>query len=163
MSFQSDFLYSVEHKRRETCFFFHTTEVNRLQCCMFTNILQTIFFCVLQKKSMFWKDMSVSRLQNIHFWVNYPFNIVQKHLSFHRIPQIVLYNQHREWMQKSSKNAFSVVPWRGFRNGGYLAIVLRSEWNSTHSLISHSNDWVSLGMWPHSRRCQGCRYIPRFY
>ncbi len=159
MSFQSDFLYSVEHKRRETCFF----PYNRSQQAPMLYVYQhSSNFCVLQKKSMFWKDMSVSRWQNIHFWVNYPFNIVQKHLSFHRIPQIVQYNQHREWMQKS-KNAFSVVPWRGFRNGGYLAIVLRSEWNSTHSLISHSNDWVSLGMWPHSRRCQGCRYIPRFY
>lgn len=28
----------------------HSMEVNRAQCCLFTNILQNIFYCVLSKK-----------------------------------------------------------------------------------------------------------------
>ncbi len=31
-------------------FFFHTTEINELQCCLDTSVLQNMFLCVLQKK-----------------------------------------------------------------------------------------------------------------
>ncbi len=62
-----DWYYSVEHRREMSKCFVHTMDVNDNQNCLVTNILQNIFFCILQKKESHTRNsMRVSK-----WWQNF--------------------------------------------------------------------------------------------
>ncbi len=62
-----DWYYSEEHRREMSKCFVHTMDVNDNQNCLVTNILQNIFFCILQKKESHTRNsMRVSK-----WWQNF--------------------------------------------------------------------------------------------
>ncbi len=57
--------------------FISTMEVNGAQNSLITNFLQNIFLCVQIKHiHTGLNDLRVSKWQNFHFWVNYPFKVL---------------------------------------------------------------------------------------
>ncbi len=65
----------------------NTMEVNRNQNCLVINILLNILFCDQQMKKkmhigLLDKIRESYRLQNIHFWVDYPFKFETHYTSF---------------------------------------------------------------------------------